>query len=267
MMRAWFCLIPLLAAAPPAWANDVEAPYYGPMKRWHGIGTKFGYADRVEKDGSWRIQVSIHRHGDPVDMAMYRAAERARDEGFRYIFFLGVNKSRIPGDRSATLYARPSHDAVAPTGCRSKKATTCYTADVAAVLRMLGGPGGTQPGVAVADHRDAFGREVFLGYGVGMVASPGQNAIVQERVRDGAVVITRPSAGPRTNSSALPAAAPIAPLPMPPPAASVIAAQARSANGSHRVPGKSAAEEYDELLKASQPLRGGDPKLGWKISD
>ena len=46
------------------------------------------------------------------------------------------------------------------------------SADVAEVLRILGGPDGTQPGVAIVDHRDEYGREVFLsGYGTGAIAA------------------------------------------------------------------------------------------------
>lgn len=267
MKRFWPCLILLFACSQPAWADDTEAPYYGPMKRWHGFGTKFGYEDRVEKNGSWRIEVSVHRRGDPVDMAMYRAAQRSRDEGYRYVFFLGVSESRVPGDRSATLYARPSHDAVAPTGCRFNKPTTCYTADVAEVLRMLGGPGGTRPGVAIADHRDKYGREVFLGYGVGMVASAGQRASVLERVRDGGVVISRSAAARPISASATPIPAPTARTPVGAAVPPMIAARAGSDGAVRRAPAKSAAEKYDELLKASQPVRGRDPNLGWKISD
>ena len=40
-MRIWPCLL-LLAIAQPAWAGGDEAPYYGPAKRWHGIGYKLG---------------------------------------------------------------------------------------------------------------------------------------------------------------------------------------------------------------------------------
>lgn len=266
MKHLWPCLILLFATAAPAWADSSEAPYYGPMKRWHGIGTKFGYEDRVEKDGAWRIDVSVHRHGEPVDMAMYRAAARARDEGYRFVFFLGVRESSVPGSRSATLYARPSHEPVSPEGCRFKKATTCYTADVAEVLRMLGGPGGAQPGVAIADHRDKFGREVFLGYGVGMVSSPGQGGVAQARVRGDGGVINATKAVPWASSPASPV-----PASNVMPSGRAVAAPPRPARrmavGSQPPPARSAAEKYDELLKASQPLRGRESTLGWKISD
>ena len=84
-----------------------EAPYYGPMKAWHGIGYRYGYSDRITKDGSWRIVVTS-RSGEPVDMAMYRAAERARDEGYPYVQFLGGSTVRSAAYREADIRARPS---------------------------------------------------------------------------------------------------------------------------------------------------------------
>jgi hypothetical protein len=178
MKRFWSCLV-LLAVTQPAWAGADDAPYYGPMKRWHGIGYKIGYEDRTEKDGSWRIDAAIHGRSDAIDMALYRAAERAHDLGYRYLFLLGGKGSKTPGIDMATVYARPSHEAVPPIGCRSKKVTSCYTADVMEVMRILGGPDGTQPGIPILASRDEFGRDVFLsGYGTGGVASlvPGGKA-------------------------------------------------------------------------------------------
>jgi hypothetical protein len=181
MKRILACLT-LLALGQPAWAGD--APYYGPAKKWHGIGYKFGYEDRTEKDGTWRTYVAIHGGGaDAIDMALYRTAERAREQGYRYVFFLGGSGSKSPGIDAATVYAMPSREAVPPVGCRSKKVTTCYTADVGEVLRILGGPGGTRPGVPILDHRDEAGREVFLsGYGTGAVATLVPGAVARSHM-------------------------------------------------------------------------------------
>lgn len=266
MKRLCFCLM-LAVTAQPAWAAG-DAPYYGPMKRWHGIGYKFGYEDRIEKDGSWRIETAIHGRGEAIDMALYRAAERARDAGYRYVFLLGGKGYTSPGISGATLYARPSNDAIAPTGCRSRKPTACYTADVAEVLRILGGPDGTQPGVAIMDHRDEYGREVFLsGYGTGGIASTRPGGVTGggiQTIIDGRVAIR--------STGAAPAARPMAP-------ASIVATGARVAvvplrpayvpiGGSTRDSGMPTADErLQQALKAARPIRGHNAKQGWTISD
>jgi hypothetical protein len=166
----WWCWL-LIAASVPAHAAAPDAPYYGPMKAWAGIGTKFGYKEALDKDGTWRVTATTRR-GDAIDIAMYRAAEIARDQGFAYVELLGGNESRSPGQSSATLYIRPTAKPEAPTACRSKRVGTCYTVDVAALLNRLGGPDGTQPGVAIADHVDEHGRSViYSGFGIGAASS------------------------------------------------------------------------------------------------
>ena len=268
MKRFWSCVL-LLAIAQPAWARGDDAPYYGPMKR-RGIGFEIGYKDRVEKDGSWRIDAAIHARGDAIDMALYRAAERAHDLGYRYLFLLGGSESRSPGLNMATVYARPSHDAGPPIGCRSRKMTSCYTADVLEILRILGGPDGSQPGVPILASRDAFGREVYLsGYGTGGVASLVPGGIARSNMTtivDGGTYIR--GANLRPSGRALdPVAGAARPLPAPtaivappvfkyvPPSSSPPSAEVE------------ADARFDQALKAAQPVRGRDPKLGWTISD
>ena len=269
-MRTWTCLL-MLAVAQPALARSDDGPYYGPAKRWHGIGYKIGYEDRVEKDGSWRTDTAVRGRGDAIDMALYRAAERARDEGYRYIFLLGGRGTQSFGMSTATLYARPSQASVAPVGCRSRKAATCYTADLAEVLRILGGPDGTQPGVAIVDHRDEYGREVFLsGYGTGAIASlaggrPGGSTM---KTIDGRLVITGPA--PAVPRRVIPVApvAPVsaAPVSRPParPTEIVALSQTPAPQGSERW---TADENFRRTREANLPVRGGDARQGWTISD
>lgn len=203
-------------------AVAAEAPYYGPMKAWHGWGFKYGYEDRFARDGTWRVDAAT-RHGWAIDVAMYRTAERARDAGYRYVQFLGGSATDGPGYASATVYARPSRSPAAPADCRSRRAGTCYTADVAEVMRRLGGATGATPGVAVADHRDQYGREVFYsGFGVGAASA---------------------AAAPRQVAMT----APVQPLRVDP----------RPAD----------AERYEALLRAAQPVRGREPRLGWTVTD
>lgn len=263
MKRVLLYLV-MLTAPGSAWATE-EAPYYGPSKHWRGIGYKIGYDDHDERDGSWRIEAGVRGHGEAIDMAMYRAAERARDEGYRYIFFLGGQAWTAPGSKSATVYARPSHEAVAPTDCRSKRAGTCYTADVAEVLRVLGGPNGVEPGVAIADHQDQFGRNVYLsGFGIGAVAtSPASGGQMRQTtiVRDGGVQIrsSGPSVSARPSMSFVPA-------PKPPLPATAMQATVAGWTSAHE---RSIAEDElrDKALKDAQPVRGGNRKQGWTISD
>ena len=270
MKRLLLCLF-LVGIGGPAWAGG-KPPYYGPIKKG-GIGFKVGYEDRVEKDGSWRIGATTRGGGDAIDMALYRAAELARDAGYRYIFLLGGRWSKTPGLDVAVLFARPSHEAVAPIGCKSKKVTTCYTADAGEVMRILGGPGGTQPGVPIVDHRDEYGREVFLsGYGTGGVATlvpgagigSGITTIVDGKLqirRLGRSVAARPAAAPP--AMVLPAPA-LLPPPVPLAAAPMPVMMTAEASGSARV---DAMERFDQARNAVKPIRGGSPTQGWTISD
>lgn len=270
MKRFLSCLV-LLAIAQPAWASGDDAPYYGPMKRWHGIGVQTGYRDRTEKDGSWRIDAAIHGRTDAIDMALYRAAERAHELGYRYLFLLGGNGSKSPGQDMATVYARPSHEAVPPTGCRSKKLTTCYTADVLEILRILGGPDGSQPGVPILAGRDEFGREVFSsGYGTGGVSSLLPGGIVRSQVTtivDGRLRI-RGGRPPEVRPGFVPVAVPTVPARVTTGAVAPPAFRyARPGVQQSPSPEVQINERFERALKAVQPVHGRDPNLGWTISD
>lgn len=229
-MRSWSCLL-LLVVAQPVFAGNADGPYHGPMKRWHGVGFKFGVEDGFDKDSTWRVDAAT-RTGDAVDMAMYRTAERAREQGYPYIQLLGGRTSRAPGMQSATVHARPSRSPAPPENCPSKKAGACYTADVGVLLRTLGGPDGTQPGVAVVDHLDEYGRQVTIaGYGIGSASSvPGAQ-------------VAYPTSIPAAPRSAPPVVLNRTPLPPEAPSA------------------------YDRALKAAQGIHGREPTQGWTVSD
>jgi hypothetical protein len=153
----------VIASSPATAAN----PYYGPMSGPFGTG----YKQNVEKDGSLRIVTEYHSR-DPylaLNVALYRAAELARQAGSPYVQMLGGSAYARNGVAVGTAYARPTTSPLAPTTCR--RAKRCYTADVAAVLRALGGPYGNQPGIAQPSGIDSFGRSVSgEGFGVGAVA-------------------------------------------------------------------------------------------------
>lgn len=226
MRKVWLLGVALTIAAG---AQAADAPYYGPAKPWHGIGYKFGYKDDVAPDGAWRVVATV-RFGEAVDMAMYRMAERARDAGYRYVTLLGGSETRAPGYHSATLLGRPSESAAQPTSCPGKRPTACYTAGVAQLLRKFGGPGGTQPGVALADETDKYGRQVFYSaYGQGKaVAGTASIATVFPTIRS-------------------------------------VPATATRASGFD--PDAAAEERRTKAADALRPVRGREPKQGWTISD
>lgn len=228
-MRVWFALL-MLAAAQPVHAGEPKPPYYGPMKGFWQGGE--GYSEKVEKDGTLRVD-ALTRGDHALDIAMYRAGELARASGHAYVELLGGSGMRQGILYSATLYLRPSHNPASPTACRSKR-RSCYTADVAELLRVLGGPGGTQPGVPVVDHYDEHGSEVRIS-GFGIAAA---------------------SINPRAAAS-LPVARYV------PPAPPVIAVRVAPAPGRVR----DGASAHEQLLKTQRGVRGRESKQGWTISD
>ena len=122
----------------------------------------------VQDDGSWRIVTEYHTN-DPyiaVNVALYRAADLAREAGKPYVQVLGGYGQASWGVASGFVFARPSDGPAAPADCKAKR---CYTADVAKVFEELGGADGNQPGVpkpTVDDH----GRTVLQsGFGIGPI--------------------------------------------------------------------------------------------------
>ena len=149
-----------------ACAPAIGAPYYGQKNGVFGTGYKHG----VEEDGSLRIVAEYHaRDVDlALNVALYRAAELARNAGKPFVEILGGSAWARNGVAVGTVYARPSDADSAPVKCR--RAKQCYTANVAAMLVALSGPGGNQPGVMKPAGTDRFGRTVTLGgYGAGAV--------------------------------------------------------------------------------------------------
>jgi hypothetical protein len=129
-----------------------------------------GFKHSVEKDGTWRIVAEYHTR-DPLialDVALYRAAELAREQGKRYVQVLNGYGTSGYGVANAFVYAVGSDSPAAPTSCKAKR---CYTADVAKVLESLSGPDGRTPGVAKPSYVDGYGRQVTIdGFGIGAIA-------------------------------------------------------------------------------------------------
>ena len=164
-MRRLFALVAAVTAISPAAARNY-VPVYGPK---HGIMGE-GYKHTVGRDGTWRIVTEYHMR-DPliaIDVALYRAAELAREQGKPYVQVLEGYGTAGYGVASAFVYAIGSDSAAAPTSCRVKR---CYTADVAKVLEALSGPDGRTPGVPKPSYVDPYGRQVTVdGFGIGAIA-------------------------------------------------------------------------------------------------
>lgn len=140
-MRTIVCSF-FLFGATVAGASAAQNQAYRPLDGWGFVG----YKDRVEKDGSWRIVANsarMHGTGFALNMAIYRAAELARDAGYPYVEILGgdasmengLNSNR--GNERVKLFARPSNSADRPRICKSKNPAGCYTAKVDLILSRL----------------------------------------------------------------------------------------------------------------------------------
>lgn len=163
-MRLLATLITIFIAVSSATAREY-VPIYGPKNGAMGEGYK--YSD--QKDGSWRIVTEYHTR-DPMvalNVALYRAADMAREAGKPYVQVLSGYGMSSYGVASGFVFARPSDNPAPPASCRTKR---CYTADVAKVLEALGGETGNQPGMPKPTV-DEHGRTVLIsGYGVGAIA-------------------------------------------------------------------------------------------------
>ena len=161
----------LIAAAALAGAATVSAQSnaYGP---WHGYPPA-GYKEELAPDGYWKIEAASAGRGGviAIDIAIYRAAELAHAKGHRYVeVHSAVGREDRIGNQEVTLYARASDAPVQPDKCRKGSGRRCYTAEVAAIFRELGGASGREKAVAVPTT-DEYGRTVLRsGFGVGAVA-------------------------------------------------------------------------------------------------
>jgi hypothetical protein len=168
-VRVLLCLAMLLASQ-PVQAGMFDAPlanYYGPMQK--GVG----YKHSTTKDGYWKIEAESRRIDGSdfaTDSALYRAAEMARAGGYRFVEMHDGYATRSRLGESVTVFALPTNSAIHPVRCRSGKPNRCYTADVSAVMKVLSGASGNQPGVAAPHHIDEFGRAVTIsGFGTGAI--------------------------------------------------------------------------------------------------
>lgn len=173
-MQLKFALAGLALIVPmtPSAAGDAYGFRYAPMNI---MGD--GYRDKETRDGFLKIDAGIsHRsRALAIDIAIYRAAELARQAGYSYVEIHDASERTTRfGSESVTLYAKPVASPVHPSACRSGRANRCYTADVEVVFARLSGDDRQQPGMAAVSRVDEFGRAVRQsGFGTGAVGGSG----------------------------------------------------------------------------------------------
>lgn len=144
-------LAAMLCSAAPATARDYV---YGPMRGILGEG----YKQTLEKDGVWRV-VTTYRARFPqiaLNVALYRAAEIAREGGQTHLQILAGHAIWSWGVAQGFVYARPSDSPAPPIkqDCRRK---ACYTVAVAAILDA-------EPDGGKDRFLDPAGHEVPIGF-------------------------------------------------------------------------------------------------------
>jgi len=134
----------MIGSAGAACANDLFGrPEYGPS----GITRAVGYHDHARTDGTWSIETrssSMQRSGYAMDMALYRAAEVATQQGHRFIQLLRSEATIGTGTlnrgaETVSLIVRFADMDAPPADClqRGRHPGTCYTAEAAKILSRL----------------------------------------------------------------------------------------------------------------------------------
>lgn len=136
-------LIALTLCATTAEAGSSLATKYRPANMFGG------YKDRLVEPGIYRIDAHANGVAGPgfaQNMAAYRAAEILRQGGFEYMqvidqkgqsLHIGTGGSSTSAGGSMTLWVRGSHNPAAPTDCRAKKPTLCFTLPTARTMDRI----------------------------------------------------------------------------------------------------------------------------------
>lgn len=108
-----------------------------------------GYSDKELEPGIWRVRASANGVSGgarlAADMAMYRAAEIAREHGFKYFRVLKVNGIQMIMSRELPINAggnvevtiRPVSESDDNSECRSKDLTDCKTYEADSTMNEL----------------------------------------------------------------------------------------------------------------------------------
>ena len=138
----YLTLILLLAVPAAAPARLIpEKRTYRPLDLFDN-----GYKDSIQKDGTWRIVANSRPMDGPGfawDMALYRAAELARQSGHPYFQIFDSHGAigtglYVRGREMVRIVVRGSDSAAAPADCRVKDKQSCITHETAEILARIG---------------------------------------------------------------------------------------------------------------------------------
>jgi hypothetical protein len=133
------------ATAQPAWLYDLmKLPEPRTYKK--AEGSKYGYKEKLQKDGSWKVTAStLERDGTTFsqEMVLHRSAEIARNAGKQWFQVTDLTTmSPGPGSNQVEvktwLIILPVDDPQLPIACRSKNPASCSTFNVDHTLATIG---------------------------------------------------------------------------------------------------------------------------------
>ena len=144
MLARSLAALALIGMADAAAANDLLGrPEYAPS----GITRAVGYHDHARSDGTWSVEAmssARERSGYASDMALYRAAEVATQQGHPFFQILrsegSVGTGALNrGGENVSLIVRFADSDAAPADCmqRGRSPAPCYTAEAAKVVARL----------------------------------------------------------------------------------------------------------------------------------
>lgn len=208
-----------------------------------------GYSEKAGHAGEWTVRGSAHARQASVGVALYRAAElairegaseiRVTKQGVRSTTVSRKDYSEVSYNEVTTLTFRAVRGAADRSACDMAERERCMTLPVAGLLATYGpalAMPAALPGAVPAAQLTIVSR------------SPYQSAVADLLVR-------HPELRATPQVVAAPSAPPVA----------------RAAPNRQPVPSAatapSAAELYAARLQAVQPVRGGDRRQGWTISD
>lgn len=251
-MRTPLLLLSLIAVATPAWA--------GPAYRASGF-LRTGFSEKVLAPGEWAVRGTGREPNKSVSVALYRAAELARDAGASE---LRVTRQRIKSQaiverrsgfqrsyfETADLSVRAVRTDADRSACEMRETAKCMTLPVAGILAT-------------------YGPRLDMAAALPGMAPVAPLAIVTRSTAQERMMADFLARHPEMRAHGTAPAAPVLPARVVSASPAAIARGVTSAappaahrTGAATVP--SAAEAYAALLRAQQPVKSGP---GWKISD
>lgn len=213
-----------------------------------------GYSDHAAGPDGWTVRGSAHERSDSIGVALYRAAEIAAAAGIDTIRVVKQKVSsqtmtrRGSGDimaysEATTLTFRAVRSAVDARACAMPSPEQCLTLPVARIMATYGPKLGMPAALPGASPAAPLAISTTSPYDRAMQAWQAAHPVATANI---------PTPLPVTSVGA-PAVSWATPLPAVP---------------SHiRTPAVPSRPTYEERLRAAQPIRGGDPKQGWTVSD